>query len=137
MNQKKVLIFGVFDGVHDGHLHFIKEAKSCSDQLVVVVARDSVVESLKGRKPKFNERERINRVLDIPEVDMVLLGDPEIGVYNVLKEAKPEIIFLGYDQDNLKDDLNKKIKNGYLDNIKILQGHPYKENEFHSSIINK
>lgn len=137
INQKKILIFGVFDGVHEGHLSFICEAKSQGDQLVVVVARDSIVEKIKGKIPKYNEVERIKNLLEIPEVDLVLLGDVETGTYNVLKEVSPDIIFMGYDQDKLFDDLNTKIKKGYLNNIRILQGSPHKPEICHSSILNK
>jgi FAD synthetase len=136
INLKKILIFGVFDGVHDGHLSFINEAKKQGNQLVAVVARDSMVEKMKGKLPKYNEVERINNLLEIPEIDLVFLGDAEIGTYNILKEVAPDIVFLGYDQDKLFDDLNLKIKKGYLNNIKILQGSPHKADTHHSSILN-
>jgi FAD synthetase len=137
MNLKKILIFGVFDVIHDGHLSFIKEAKKQGDQLVVVVARDSMVQRIKNKTPQLNEVERIHNLLDIPEVDLVLLGDPQIGTYNVLKEVNPDIIFLGYDQKDLMIDIKKKIKNKELKEMEILQGSPYKGEEFHSSILNK
>lgn len=137
MTQKKILIFGVFDGIHEGHLSFIKEARCEGDQLVAVVARDCVVEKIKGRLPKINEVERIHNLLEVPEIDLVLLGDPETGTYNVLKEVSPDTVFLGYDQKELMDDLNKKIKKGDLSNIKIKQGSPFKPDICHSSILNK
>jgi len=137
MNSKKILIFGVFDGIHEGHLSFINDAKKEGDHLVAIVARDSIVENLKGKLPKYNEVERINELLKIPEVDLVLLGDAELGTYNVLKEVKPDIIFLGYDQTALYKDLNKTIKSGKLSEIEIIIGEPYKPEEFHSSILKK
>ncbi len=136
MNQKKILIFGVFDGVHDGHLYFINQAKKQGDQLVAVVARDLIVEKIKGKIPNNNEVERINNLLKIPEIDLVLLGDLETGTYNVLKEVDPDVIFLGYDQNKLKEDINKKIQNGYLKKSIILQCDDYKGSELHSSILN-
>ena len=137
MNSKKILIFGVFDGIHEGHLSFIKDAKKQGDHLVAIVARDSVVQDLKGELPKSNEIERINALLKVPEIDLVLLGDPQIGTYNILKEVKPDVVFLGYDQNALQEDLNKVIKNGKLVDIKILQGKPHSPEIFHSSILNK
>ena len=135
MNSKKILIFGVFDGIHEGHLSFIKEAKTRGDHLVAIVARDLTVKEIKGELPQNTEIERINELLKVPEVDLVLLGDAELGTYNVLKEVKPDILFLGYDQKDLEKDLNKKIKNGDLNKIKIVQGTPHKPDEMHSSII--
>lgn len=137
IKTKKILIFGVFDGVHDGHIFFINEAKKQGDQLIVVVARDCVVEKIKGKLPKTNEVDRIHNLLNIPEVDLVLLGDPQIGTYNVLKEVNPDTIFLGYDQKDLMNDIKNKIKNKELNAIEILQGSPYKPEELHSSILNK
>lgn len=137
MNSKKILIFGVFDGIHDGHRYFINEAKAHGDHLVAIVARDSVVEELKGKLPKETEVDRIEGLLKIPEIDFVLLGDPDIGTYNVLKEVKPDIIFLGYDQTVLEKDINTKIKNGDLKKIKIIIGSSHKGDKLHSSILNK
>lgn len=137
MNSNKILIFGVFDGIHEGHLHFINQAKAYGDHIIAIVARDSVVEKLKGKTPKNNEVERINALLEIPEIDRVLLGDPDIGAYNVLKEVMPDIVFLGYDQKDLLKDLKAKMKSKYLDNFELKIGEPYKEDEFHSSILNK
>ena len=136
MELKKILIFGVFDSVHDGHKFFISEAKKEGSQLVAVVARDCTVEKMKGKLPKYNEVERINMLLDVPDVDLVLLGDLETGTYNVLKEVNPDVVFLGYDQKDLMEDIKKKVEKGELSNIKILQGSPYKPEIFHSSFLN-
>ncbi|NVN97212.1 adenylyltransferase/cytidyltransferase family protein [Candidatus Nomurabacteria bacterium] len=135
MNSKKILIFGVFDGIHDGHRYFINEARTHGDQLVAVVARDSVVEKLKGKLPEETEVERIEDLLKVPEIDLVLLGDRELGTYNVLKEVRPDIIFLGYDQKALEKDLIKKIKSGELNEMKIVICTSHKPDELHSSII--
>ncbi len=137
MNSRKVLIFGVFDNIHEGHLSFIREAKEQGDHLVVVVARDSMVEKMKGKLPKYNEVDRIKNILEIPEVDLVLLGDLEMGTYNILKEVKPDIIFLGYDQESLGESLNKSIESGFLERVEIKYGTPYKPDTQHSSILNK
>ena len=137
MNSKKILIFGVFDGIHEGHLSFINDAKKQGDHLVAIVARDTIVEKLKNKLPLHDEVERINALLEVPDVDLVLLGDPEIGTYNILKEVNPDIVFLGYDQDALFEDLSTKIKNGNFREFKIVRGLSHKPEIFHSSIIKK
>jgi cytidyltransferase-like protein len=137
MSNKTVVIFGVFDGVHDGHLSFIREAKKQGNHLVAIVARDSVVEELKSKLPEYSEVERINALLEIPEIDLILLGDPKIGTYNILKEVKPNVVFLGYDQQALYENLNNAIKNGNFPEIEIVRGKPHKPEIFHSSILNK
>jgi FAD synthetase len=137
MNPQTVLIFGVFDGIHDGHRAFIHDAKEKGERLVAVVARDSVVNTLKRKPPINNEADRIKALLEIPEIDSVFLGDLEEGKYNIVKEIKPNIIYLGYDQDSLFDNINEAMENGILPEIEIVYGKPYKGDTLHSSILNK
>jgi len=137
MINKTVVIFGVFDGIHEGHLSFINDAKKQGNHLVAIVARDDMIKELKGKLPKYNEVERINELLKIEEIDLVLLGDAKISTYNILKEVKPGVVFLGYDQDSLHKNLNQTIKNGNLPEMEIICGDPYKPEIFHSSILNK
>ena len=137
MINKTVVIFGVFDGIHDGHSSFIKDAKKQGNHLVAIVARDDVVKELKGKLPRFNEVERINALLKIKDVDLVLLGDPKMETYNTLREVKPDVIYLGYDQRALYENLNKTIKNKKLPKMEIIQGKPYNPEIFHSSILKK
>lgn len=137
MINKTVAIFGVFDGIHEGHLSFIKEAKKQGNHLVAIVARDEVVKKIKNKLPLSNEVERINALLNVPDIDLVLLGDPEIETYNTLKEVNPQVVYLGYDQKDLLNNINKVMKNGSLQKMKIITGQPYKPDIFHSSIINK
>lgn len=137
MSNTTVVIFGVFDGIHEGHLAFIKEAKKQGNHLVAIVARDEMVKKLKNKIPKYNEKERISSLLEVEDVDLVRLGDLNIETYNTLTEINPDIIYLGYDQEDLSNNLNKVIKKGIIKNIKIIHGNPYKPEIFHSSILNK
>jgi len=137
MINKTVVIFGVFDGIHAGHSSFIGEAKKQGNHLVAIVARDQIVLVLKGKLPKHNEVDRIKSLLKVPEVDLVLLGDPEMSTYNILKEVKPQVIFLGYDQQDLEKNLNKMIQNKILPEIEIIKGTAFQPETFHSSLLNK
>ena len=136
MINKKVIIFGVFDGIHEGHKFFINDARKHGNHLVAIVARDNVAKELKGKFPHYNEEERIKELLKIEEIDLVLLGDPKIGTYNILKEVKPDVVFLGYDQHSLFKDLTESIESGKILPIEIIYGEPYKPEIFHSSILN-
>lgn len=136
MNLKTVLIFGVFDGIHDGHRDFIREAKKQGDRLVAIVARDSVVENLKGKIPLHNEADRIKALLEVPDIDLVFLGDPEEGTYNIVKEIKPNTIYLGYDQQALFDNISKAISDVVLPEIELVYGKAHKGDILHSSILN-
>lgn len=135
MANKTVVIFGVFDGIHDGHLVFINEAKSYGNILIAIVARDSVVFDIKNKLPKENEVQRIKNLLEIKEIDRVLLGDEEKGTYKVLQEVDPDVICLGYDQKDLEIDIKKAIKNGAIKKAEIISAKPHKPDELHSSIL--
>ena len=43
----KVMAVGVFDLLHAGHLHYVEQAKSLGDELIVVVAHDDTVRKQK------------------------------------------------------------------------------------------
>jgi len=131
--MKKVLVFGVFDGVHKGHLNFFKQAKRHGDHLTVVLGRDKTVYRLKQYYPVRKEKQRLKEAERVELVDEVRLGymdDP----YKIIFEINPDIICLGYDQNSFTEDLQKKIKGT---NIDIFRLKPYKEKTYHSSIINK
>jgi cytidyltransferase-like protein len=49
---KKVLVFGTFDGIHDSHRYFLREAKKHGDKLAAVISQDATVQNLKGRLPE-------------------------------------------------------------------------------------
>jgi FAD synthetase len=137
MINKTVAIFGVFDGIHEGHSSLIREAKKQGNHLVAIVARDKIVKKLKGKLPKYTEVERIKLLFEVGDIDLVLLGDPEIETYNTLKEVKPDVVYLGYDQKALFENINKVIKVGSLPKMEIICGEPHKPELFHSSILNK
>ena len=73
-NIKVVLTGGVYDIIHPGHIHTLKNSKQEGDLLIVSIARDSRVIKIKGRKPINNERRRTILVSSIRYVDFTLLG---------------------------------------------------------------
>ena len=135
MKVKKVLIFGTFDGLHKGHLHLFKQARKFGDYLVVVVARDITVKKVKGKLPKFNEQERLNAVYKCKLVNDAQLGNLK-SYYKKIKEIKPQVICLGYDQVAFIDNLEKEIERFKL-KIEIVRLKPYNPKKYKSSIINK
>ncbi len=110
--MKKVMVFGTFDLLHEGHLHLFKEAKKYGDLLIVVVARDASVKKIKGFTPHQNELQRLEKVHASGVVNKALLGY-EDDFYKVIEEQKPAVLCFGYDQDkqNIEAELKKrKIK---------------------------
>lgn len=103
--MKTVMVFGTFDGVHPGHEHFLAEAKKLGDRLIVCIARDTIVEELKGKAPKRPEIERREALAECAVVDQVVYGDRELGSYRIVAEIAPDVIAFGYDQTAFQEHL--------------------------------
>ncbi|MBI4592356.1 adenylyltransferase/cytidyltransferase family protein [Candidatus Uhrbacteria bacterium] len=103
--KKRVLVFGTFDGVHPGHEFFLRSAKARGTELVVGVARDTHVVTLKGHKPLNPEQKRLEKIQVLPMVDHAQLCDTEISSFKIVEEMAPEIIVLGHDQQELEQAL--------------------------------
>lgn len=131
--MKKVLVFGSFDLIHEGHKYFFREAKKLGDKLIVVVAKDSTIREFKKHEPKFNEEERVNHIREIKIVDEVRLGY-EGDKWKIIEEIKPDIIALGYDQNSYTKGLKKGMQERGL-NIKIIRLESYKPEKYKSSLM--
>ena len=92
----KVMIFGTFDLFHPGHEFVLSEALKRGD-VTVIVARDENVKRIKGKMPSENEATRKATIEKRFPGVRVLLGDPE-DFLTPLREVKPDLILLGYDQ---------------------------------------
>lgn len=135
--MKRVMVFGTFDGLHDGHLHLFREALERGDELIVVVARDEHVLELKGRLPNNLIDERIRALECESEITEVVVGDEELGTYNVILEYEPSVILLGYDQDELNVDLRVWLEDQNIDNIIIETGSAHMPEIFKSSFLSQ
>lgn len=133
--MKKVLSFGSFDLLHDGHKYFLKEAKKLGDKLIVVVARDDTIRDFKKVDPMYPEEERIMHVKKLEVADEVILGYKG-DKWKVIETVKPNVIALGYDQDSYTDGLEKGMKERGL-NVKIVRLGSYKPEKYKSSLLKK
>lgn len=105
-----VLVFGTFDGLHDGHLYFLKNAKSRGKILTVVVALDSHVQQLKSKEPQYTEQERKKTIETLTFVDETVFSDNELGTFQVVSKRKPDLILLGHDQVDLAEAIKAWMK---------------------------
>jgi len=92
-----VLAGGVFDIIHPGHIHTLKAAKALGDILVVAIATDKTAQKMKKRIPLHNQELRRELVSSLSMVDEAIVGHEE-DIFETVKEVKPDIIALGYDQ---------------------------------------
>lgn len=128
------MVFGVFDGLHAGHVSFLKQARTYGEQLIAVVARDTSAEALKDRAPKESESDRLRVITALAFVDEAVLGDHMQGVYSALKKFPPGVICVGYDQNLLEQDLNEKMKSGTVPRIPIVRVTAHLPETLHSSL---
>ena len=133
--MRKVMVFGTFDGIHEGHLDFFRQAKKYGDYLVAVVAKDKNVEKIKGKLPIRDENERLDDLKGCKLIDEAKLGY-EDNPYKIIEEVMPNVICLGYDQKSFNAGLEGKLKELGL-NIEIYTLKSYKPDKFKSSIINR
>ena len=95
--KKIVLAGGVFDIIHPGHIHTLNAAKALGDVLVVAIATDKTAQKMKKRPPLHNQELRCELVTYLSMVDRAIIGH-ENDIFETVKEIKPNIIVLGYDQ---------------------------------------
>ena len=108
-----MLATGVFDLLHIGHLRFLEESKKTGgphSKLVVVVARDKTVRRRKGRGPIVPEDQRRELVAALRVVDRAILGREEIDLLGILKEVNPDIVCVGYDQDEIRAAVTRLVR---------------------------
>ncbi len=92
--MKKIMVGGVFNLIHPGHIHFLNEAKSYGGYLVVVIASDETASGKILLPAKLRKR----MVESIKCVDKVVIGNNGDRTKIIIKE-KPDMIVLGYDQE--------------------------------------
>ncbi len=108
MQTKKqiiVAVSGYFNPIHIGHIRMFQEAKKLGTKLVVIVNNDKQVK-IKGSIPFMNEKERIEIIKAIKQVDQVILSiDKDKSVCKTLKMINPDIFANGGDRklDNIPE----------------------------------
>ena len=112
MEKKKIVLAGgVFDIIHPGHIHTLNAAKALGDALIVAIATDKTAQKMKKRPPLHNQELRRELVSYLSMVDRAVIGH-EDDIFETVKEIKPNIIVLGYDQvhqEKFIDDGCKRI----------------------------
>lgn len=95
--MRLVIANGVFDLLHDGHRHLLREAKKHGDYLLVLVNNDHSARHLKGPgRPVQSLAERMAALQAVPEVDNVRwFADHELR--DKLIVWRPDVLVKGDD----------------------------------------
>ena len=121
INMVRVMAVGVFDLLHAGHLHYVEQAKSLGDELVVVVAHDDTVRKQK-HEPVTNQDLRRRMVEGLKPVDKAIIGNPPSEpIFDILEIIKPDIIALGYDQKHSRDSIKKGLEENGWGQVEVIR----------------
>ena len=104
----RVMAFGSFDGMHPGHDFYLSSAKKLGDELIVIVARDKTIRTVKHHEPALPETKRLALVQQHHAVDSAYLGE-KYDYFSVLTRFSPDILALGYDQQTFSRDLSEEL----------------------------
>lgn len=97
-----VLVPGVWDLLHAGHLTLLWRARQTADVLIVSVVSDVGTEAYKGRRPAQSERVRMQAIGRLNFVDVVEIQqttDPS----PLLERFRPQALVHGSDWERLRE----------------------------------
>lgn len=102
--MKRVVLGGAFQVIHNGHIQLLKKAKELG-YLIVVVASDETVKKRKRLLKSQEERVKLVKETGIPD-EVIPGGSDRI---KTLLKLKPDIVVLGYDQEDWVSDVAKRL----------------------------
>jgi rfaE bifunctional protein nucleotidyltransferase chain/domain len=95
----EVVVFtnGCFDLLHYGHLHYLAEARTLGNRLVIGLNSADSVRRLKGaNRPINDEQTRLFQLAALEMVDAVVLFEEDTP-YDLIKSLQPDILVKGGD----------------------------------------
>ncbi len=107
---KNILMIGVFDLFHRGHIELIKNTRAYGNNIIVVINGDQLVMDYKNKKPNFSENDRAAILKEIKGVSEVVISNDY--------DAKPWIEKYQIDAIVHGDDWQGE---GYLQQIRVTQ----------------
>lgn len=94
--MKKIITFGTYDLLHEGHLNILKRAKAQGDYLIVGVSSDQLNDR-KGKISVFSEKQRLAYVADLRYVDEVFLEESLELKDDYIKKYGADLLVMGDD----------------------------------------
>lgn len=129
--MKKILTYGTFDLIHEGHINLLKRAKELGDYLIVGLSNDNfnaiknkqtyfpyqsrklILEAIRYVDQVIEEKNWEQKIDDVQRlgVDVFVMGDDWEGKFDFLKDYC-EVVYLprtvGVSTTKIKQDLHRK-----------------------------
>ncbi len=135
-DHRPVLVVGVFDLFHRGHVELLRVARTYGSSLCVIVNGDELTSSYK-RKPVFSEADRLAIVEACRFVDVALISN-SYDVKPIVEQYGIRIIVHGDDWPHEKYLEQIRVSPSYLETHGIEMVYtPYYQGESTSSIIRR
>lgn len=110
----RVITFGTFDVFHIGHLRILERARKLGDHLMVGVSTDSLNYQKKGRNPFYSQKERIEIIGALRDVDQVFFEESlELKRYYI-QTYSADILVMGDDWTGKFDEFKDICRVEYL-----------------------
>ena len=133
--MKKVLIDGVFNLFHYGHMKLFKKIKESNDYIIVAgIISDKDVESYK-RVPILTMEERALMVESCKYVDEVIINCPLMITKEFVKENNIDLVYHAHSEDEHEKYLNLSYK--IVDDMDIFRRVDYTPGISITDIINR
>ncbi|MDO8425006.1 MAG: adenylyltransferase/cytidyltransferase family protein [bacterium] len=133
--MNRVVAFGVFDGLHPGHIAFLRQARALGDELIIVATQDAVALMEKGRAPALSVADRCMVLEALAMVDRAVPGDPPGQYGDVLRELAPDVIAIGYDQRYDAAGLQQRLVELGLHHTRVVQCESHGNGQHHTSTL--
>lgn len=93
-----ILCSGAFDGLHSGHVAYLKAAADIdlSLPLVAAIAPNLYIRTYKHREARWTQSERAETVAAVRYVDRVV-EHPELSIANTILKLRPRYVVKGQD----------------------------------------
>lgn len=112
--MKKVITYGTYDVLHQGHINILRRAKELGDYLIVGVTSDSFDKERGKLNVQNNVLERIEAVKLTGYADQIIIEDYVGQKIDDIQKYGVDIFCLGSDWEGKMDYLNEYCKVVYL-----------------------
>lgn len=112
--MKKVITYGTFDLLHQGHINLLRRARELGDYLIVGVTSDSFDRGRGKLNVRNNVLERVEAVKATGYADEVIIEDYVGQKIDDIQKYNVDIFAIGSDWQGLFDYLNEFAKVVYL-----------------------